>query len=368
MTKAQKRPQVCIVDDNRIAREVLGEHLSSERYDLNFVESGKELLANLYLLKPDVILLDVMMPDMNGFEVCQHVKQQPEWQHIPIILVTALDSKDALVLGLDAGADEFLAKPVNGHELRSRVRSMLRIKKLYDELQATLELREELADMIANDMKASLNIIKIHNDLILYRHEQDNQALASLRTIQTQLRYLDSYMSELLLTTKIDEGIMVLNRSRVNVNERVRMVIQHYEELAESRGINFIVALPEKSRFVLLNADLFDGILDSLISYAFKVSPTASTITLRIGYPGEQNCSESNTPVVQIQVFDEGPHISQADWNSISDRFKLVDLRQGTAYYLDPSLIFCKLAVNAHGGHIYVTNNNRKGNILTVEF
>ncbi|MCA9965648.1 MAG: response regulator, partial [Anaerolineales bacterium] len=126
--------RVCIVDDNVIARETLADLLYPENYELLLIESGLNLLAQIDSLNPDVILLDVMMPELNGFDVCQRLKTHPKWQHVPIILVTALDSKDSLVRGLDAGADEFVSKPVNGSELRARVRSMLRVKQQYDAL------------------------------------------------------------------------------------------------------------------------------------------------------------------------------------------------------------------------------------------
>jgi DNA-binding response OmpR family regulator len=95
-------------------------------------------LARLEKGEPDVILLDVMMPGMDGFGICQHLKTDKHWQHIPIILITALNSKEDVVRGLDAGADEFISKPVEGLELRARVRSMLRIKQQYDQLKATM--------------------------------------------------------------------------------------------------------------------------------------------------------------------------------------------------------------------------------------
>ena len=99
-----------------------------------FAANGLETLASLKELDPDVILLDVMMPGMDGLEVCQHIKTDKTWRHIPIILVTALDSKKDLAAGLEAGADDFFSKPVNGLELRARVRSMLRIKTQFDQL------------------------------------------------------------------------------------------------------------------------------------------------------------------------------------------------------------------------------------------
>ena len=123
-----EKPRILVVDDESSARNTLEAFLFGEGYDLAFAASGPEALARLDELVPDLILLDVMMPGMDGFKVCQRLKTDKRWRHIPIILVTVLDSKEDLARGLDAGADDFLSKPVNGLELRARVRSMLRIK------------------------------------------------------------------------------------------------------------------------------------------------------------------------------------------------------------------------------------------------
>ncbi len=145
-----KKPKILIVDDEPTGREALEDLLFTQGYNLAFAGDGPETLAKVPEFTPDVILLDVLMPGMDGFEVCQYLKADERWRHIPIILITALDSKKDMVRGLDAGADDFLSKPISALELRARMRLMLRIKGQYDalqqrqqELQASLrELRQ----------------------------------------------------------------------------------------------------------------------------------------------------------------------------------------------------------------------------------
>ncbi|MBI1876792.1 MAG: response regulator [Chloroflexi bacterium] len=151
---------ILIVDDNPAARETLQELLILSDYQLAFASNGFEALVKVEELAPDLILLDVMMPDMDGFEVCRRLKTEQRWRHIPIILVTALDSKEDLAQGLDAGADDFLSKPVNKLELRARVRSMLRLKSQYDvlekhrrELETSLHLNKKFAQAFAERME-----------------------------------------------------------------------------------------------------------------------------------------------------------------------------------------------------------------------
>jgi len=129
-------PRVLIADDSAVNLKILHTRLSAEGYETVTAADGEQALAAAATERPDLILLDVMMPKVDGFEVCRRLKQDPAFQFTPIIIVTAMgDAKDA-VTGLDAGADEYLTKPVDQQALLARVRSMLRIKSLHDTVQA----------------------------------------------------------------------------------------------------------------------------------------------------------------------------------------------------------------------------------------
>jgi adenylate cyclase len=135
--------KILVVDDNPRNIKLLAELLKAENYGVVTAESGEAALKLVAGEKPDLLLLDVMMPGMNGYEVCQAIRADPATAILPVVLVTALDPQER-VKGLQAGADDFLTKPVNQPELLARVRSLLRIKELYDrlgELNAGLEKR-----------------------------------------------------------------------------------------------------------------------------------------------------------------------------------------------------------------------------------
>ncbi len=132
---------VLVIDDEPSIFDVIEGMLHREGYTLAYMSSGKDAIAHLDELQPDVMLLDIMMPELDGIETCRQIKAVARWRPIPIIMVTALSSKEDLAYALNAGADDFLSKPINSIELQARVRSMLRIKLQYDALLATQRLR-----------------------------------------------------------------------------------------------------------------------------------------------------------------------------------------------------------------------------------
>ena len=155
------RPSILVVDDEPDNFDVIEAHLNSQDYQLHYAASGQEAISYLELFQPDVILLDVMMPDMDGIQVCQHIRSLTEWKTVPIIMVTALNAKEDLAKCLEAGANDFLSKPINSLEFRARLKSMLRIKRQYDQLERAnaliyAQLEASLEGVIAADEQGQL--------------------------------------------------------------------------------------------------------------------------------------------------------------------------------------------------------------------
>ncbi len=358
LSPSPKPPCVLIVDDDPSARETAAALLGRENYTLLCATGGAEVLAHLDDLAPDVILLDVMMPGMDGFEVCRRIKANPRWQHIPIILITALDTKDDIVRGLDAGADEFLPKPVNGPELRARVRSMLRIKQQFDALEETARVRENLSRMIVHDTKNPLTTI-LMTSFAARQSAAGAQVLKYLDIIEAEARRLDSYMTDLLLIAKMQEGRLVLNRSPVDVVKLLQSAINAHTAFAQARGITLLAELPPESpRPSLLDASLFRRVVDNLLSNALKFSPVGGVVILRVEHPDSG---------LRMQVLDEGPGVPPEHRQRIFDPFEVISLREQGVLQIGLGLAFCKMVVEAHGGRISVAANQPCGSIFTVE-
>jgi DNA-binding response OmpR family regulator len=164
--KMGNKPVVLVVDNDPANFSLIEILLFREGYEFHYQDSGKGAIASLDHIQPDLILLDVIMPETDGLEVCQQIKSNQRWQHIPIIIVTSLSEKEDLVCCLDAGADDFVGKPINGNELRARMRSMLRIKAQYDHIQATMMSRQEIMQAIVQDLRDPLIEISLECDAL----------------------------------------------------------------------------------------------------------------------------------------------------------------------------------------------------------
>jgi two-component system, sensor histidine kinase and response regulator len=159
-------PSILVIDDEPNNFDVIQILLNKENYIFHYASSGQRALDRVDRFQPDVILLDVMMPDLDGIEVCRRIKALPRWQSVPIVMVTALTDKKELERCLSTGAEDFLAKPVNRLELIVRVASMLRIKRQYDGLQIAqqkldfaLQAQDDLFAMITNEMSTPIDKI-----------------------------------------------------------------------------------------------------------------------------------------------------------------------------------------------------------------
>lgn len=339
--------------------------LLREGYDLAFAADGYEALAHLDEESADVILLDVMMPGMDGFELCERLRRNPKWQHVPIILVTALDSKQDLARGLEAGADDFLHKPYNGLELRARVRSMLRIKQRHDELQTALQLRQDLSNMIVHDIRSPLSAILISCDLL---EMEVGAASMPLSTIRGEAARLSSFLTDMLMMAKMEHGRLMLARSEVDMNELVTAVRDSFVPMAGLKDISFVTHLPPQTCKLTVDASLWRRVLDNLLTNAIKFSPTGGQITLRLSYPEQEAASDVVAGTrLRLEVMDEGPGIPEEHRETIFDKFKIVAAKRRDVAQVGLGLAFCKMVVEAHDGRIHMTPNTPHGSIFVIE-
>lgn len=177
---AQKeiKQTILVVDDNEANVELLEAYLTAYGYDVITAMNGESGLEKTYENMPDLLLLDIMMPGLNGYEVCKKLKEDEKTRFIPIVMITALTEVDDKVKGLDVGADDFLSKPFNKLELMARVRSLLRLKTLHDDLESS----EDIICALALAMQAKDPYTKGHSERVarLSRNIAEEIGLSSI--------------------------------------------------------------------------------------------------------------------------------------------------------------------------------------------
>ena len=361
--------RIAVVDDEPASREALCALLSAEDLDVISVSSGRELLRRIPELLPDVILLDVMMPDLDGYSVCRELKQSITLRHIPIILITALDSMQDRIHGLEAGADEFLSKPVTRLELQARVRTMLRIKMQYDQLERMLEMRQALSYMIVHDLRNPLAAVMLYLQLLKRRGSVLPEHMRYLDMATSEAQKMSGFLDDMLMLAKMERGKLSISRSPVYVDHLLEQVRQKMAPYAESQGITLALKTDGQSYPVVADVALFQRVAENLVANALKFSPAQSVVTVLVEYP-RKNLNEeevNSAPAVRLSVSDQGRGIPPEDFVRMFDQYEAVHMKEHGKAELGLELAFCRMVAEAHGGRIYAGNNPDKGAIITVE-
>lgn len=362
-----KTPKLLIVDDEAVSRQVLEHMLSSEGYELHFAENGVEALAMLELHPIDIVLLDVMMPGVDGFEVCEEIKGNDKWQHIPVVLVTALGGKMDQVKGLDLGADDFLSKPVNKPELLARVRSMLRIRQQFNNLQDLLKLREDLSNMLVHDMRNPLTTIIGTCQTMLHLTENNEDIEKDVQRIFDSSIRLNSFVDDMLLLAKMEENRLVLNNLNTDLRDLFKNIVASHQFVAGSENVELEFEPPPFPVFASIDSNLFHRVFDNLLSNSLKYAPSGSKVSIHLESLGCGINGMGAGPTTRIKVIDEGPGIEDEMRTKVFDKFEIVKLKQNGGSQIGLGLAFCKMVVEAHGGVIFVDPNKPRGSVFTVE-
>lgn len=360
-----RQSRILIVDDIPDVLYTLERLLARENYQVRLAYSGVQALQMVAEEPPDTILLDAMMPLMNGYEVCRELKGNPVSAHIPIIMVTSLDREDALGRGIDAGADDFLSKPVNGNELRARVRSMLRIKHSYDELQNSLQAQQDLADIILHDIKNPLSAIMLSSETWLHNQNKSISPEKTIRRIYVQAQRILQYTNNLLTLAKLDHDRLPVRLVPSNLTELVQGAINRQRQAADSRAIDIQLSEPQESLIARVDRNLIDLMVDNLLAHALQSTARSGTVRVRV-CPYDGDPSNRGPQGICIQIQDEGHSIPQASQEMVFDRRSVVDAyRTGKPHY-GLSLPLCATITRAHGGTIELAPLRPQGSVFTV--
>lgn len=361
--------RVLIVDDDVSNRDALRAQLEADDFEVVQAASGREALQRLPELVPDVILLDVEMPEADGYDVCRQLKQSTYYRHIPVILLTPQDAQPDWGRGLDAGADEFLARPVAGMELHARVRTMLRIKTQYDELERLLQLRQALSAMIVHDLRNPLAAVMLYLQLLKRKGGVALEQQRFLEFALSESQKMSNFLDDMLMLAKMERGKLTLTRSPISMERIVAQVREKFEPLAEAQGVTLAIRVQEQPYALTADVTLFQRVVENLMANALKFAPAQSAVTLVVDYPHTPNPAGSarGSTQVRVSVLDQGRGIPPDDMVRMFDQYEAVYMKEHGKSELGLELAFCRMVAEAHGGRIFAANNPDRGAVITVE-
>ncbi len=351
---------VLIVEDEERSRRLLHDLLDVQGYRVTEAVDGEEALLRVAHDRPDTILLDVMMPKLDGFAVCRRLRDDPRFRPIPVLMVTALHDRADRLKGIEAGATDFISKPVDTDELLLRVRNAVRTKQLDDERLALLRRRETLANMIVHDIRNPLLAITLcARGLLKKSRAPAVRHLADL--IVDQTRQLDDFVGDLLNVARLERDDLPLRRTREDLVELGRIVLGNHRVVAEKKQIRLELEASPGTCPAEVDRQLILRLLDNLIANAVKFSPEHARVTLTFTPAGADG-----TPR-RIRVEDEGPGVPQDYRETIFEAYGVVQQPNAALPQTGLGLAFCRMAAEAHGGRISVQARQPRGSVFTVD-
>ena len=358
--------KILIVDDvmsNVLLLKVL---LTNEKFAIATASNGRQALEQVEKENPDLVLLDVMMPDMSGFEVAQHLKSNPNTADIPIIFLTALNSTADIVKGFQVGANDFISKPFNKEELIIRVThqiSLVAAKRLIlrktEELQRTIAGRDKLYSVIAHDLRSPMGSIKMVLNMLILNlpSEKIGAEMYELLTMANQTTEdVFSLLDNLLKWTKSQIGKLNVVYQDVDLVEVTDGVIEIFSMVASLKKIRIREMKPEK---MMVNADIdmLKTVVRNLLSNAIKFSKENSEVLVKM---------EEVDGMAVVSVQDHGCGISEEGQKKLlhtDTHFSTFGTNNEEGSGL--GLLLCKDFVVKNGGKLWFTSKEGEGSIFS---
>ncbi len=358
--------KILIVDDvmsNVLLLKVL---LTNEKFAIATASNGRQALEQVEKENPDLVLLDVMMPDMSGFEVAQHLKSNPNTADIPIIFLTALNSTADIVKGFQVGANDFISKPFNKEELIIRVThqiSLVAAKRLIlsktEELQRTIAGRDKLYSVIAHDLRSPMGSIKMVLNMLILNlpSEKIGAEMYELLTMANQTTEdVFSLLDNLLKWTKSQIDKLNVVYQDVDLVEVTDGVIEIFSMVASLKKIRIREMKPEK---MMVNADIdmLKTVVRNLLSNAIKFSKENSEVLVKM---------EEVDGMAVVSVQDYGCGISEEGQKKLlhtDTHFSTFGTNNEEGSGL--GLLLCKDFVVKNGGKLWFTSKEGEGSIFS---
>ncbi len=372
----EKKHKILIVEDNQENIDLLYYFLSPQGYDLTAVNDGLAAIKSVESSKPDIILLDIMMPKLDGFQVCERLKKNNETKSIPIIMITALKELKNKIRSLEAGADDFITKPFENVELLARVKSLLRLKEYHDEIvQKNLELKkkneslikmdtfkEDLVNLIVHDMKNPLFVIQGNLQMMAMGMDEKAQEYLKKYTqrIERSSHQLLRMVVNLLDISRIQDGTLELKQELTNLRQLTDEIIAGIKDMPENVDKKILTDISKDIPFFSCDKSIMGRIIENLLIFAMDNVDKDGKVLVKL--------ENEEAGSLILSVHDNGTQIPKKFHDKIFEKFSQTEIKQnGYKVGRGLGLTFCKMGIEAHNGRMSIDLNNPVGNRFLIE-
>lgn len=360
-------PFIIVADDVVKNLKVIGAVLEDEGFEVAVATNGAEAVEMVEEDPPDLILLDVMMPDMDGFEACEKIKQNEKINDIPVIFLTARTETEDIVKGFRLGGVDYVTKPFKQDELLARIRTQLELKFSRDlilrqnnELKRLNLEKNEFLGIAAHDLKNPLGAIKGLVEVILSDPEmEESERNEFLQYIESSTHYMLQLVSDLLDINRIEEGRIEFYTGDVNLDQILKDSVEKFKFQAEKKNILLQFSPGLRERKVKTDPNKIQQVIDNLISNAIKFSPFDKKIFVKSEIAGEK---------AVVSVIDQGPGISEEDQKKLFGKFARLSAKPtGDENSTGLGLSIVKKIVEGLGGKIWCESRLGEGAAFKFE-
>jgi two-component system sensor histidine kinase/response regulator len=303
--------RVIVIDDNPMTSETLVMLLEAEGFDAQAINESVRALESIKATPPDLVLLDVMMPGMDGLALLEAIRSHPPTAELPVIMVTALDEIMDVVRGFELGANDYLTKPLQSEVLIARVRTQVKLKRLQDQRLRDIErlrtldaLKDRFFQMAAHDLKNPLNNFTIGLNLLTRFTPQDEETAGQYQRVFEVMRdaanAMRTLIGDFLDYQALEAGQIELNLRPVALNPLIEAVVQQFHAYAERKGVSLHTALDPDLPQCPGDPDRLTQVIGNLISNAIKFSLHDTRVEVRTKAAGDR---------LRVEVEDNGPGI-----------------------------------------------------------
>jgi signal transduction histidine kinase len=366
MNTSERKDRVLVVDDLAANIDILMEVLDDE-YEVVVAMDGESALQSVAERTPDIILLDIMMPGIDGHEVCRLLKSEPATADIPILFLTALQEEQDEEKGLGLGAVDYITKPLNPILVKARVKNQLslvharrivtqqrdHIEENYARLRELENLRDDLVQMMVHDLRSPLTGVCGNLEYALrYSKTLDQDTRDCLQVSRDSGSYLCTMISSMLDVNKLENGEFPLQQQACDLNSLIHNSICELGSLTKSHQL--CVPTTKNSVPAFCDPEVIERVLTNLIANAIKFTPEGGKIEISITRDPHE---------IRLSIADTGPGIPLEFQEKVFEKFGQV---KGRRLSTGLGLTFCKLAISAHGGNISLESEPGNGSTFHI--